>query len=128
MDQENEALYRELLIFDMYLRENLKSRPSFAGETEDEEKCRIREFYEKEASMPCYLKAYAGFSAKQTSKMTHMEPFSYPVWLDGEKIKESVSKDRTAAESGPKKRQLVLFDYKKRNPLHSEAAVYLIEG
>ena len=128
VDQENEALYRELLIFDMYLRENLKSRPSFAGETEDEEKCRIREFYEKEASMPCYLKAYAGFSAKQTSKMTHMEPFSYPVWLDGEKIKESVSKDRTAAESGPKKRQLVLFDYKKRNPLHSEAAVYLIEG
>ena len=31
-DKEREELYRELLIFDLYLRENMKNRPAFAGE------------------------------------------------------------------------------------------------
>jgi len=127
VDQGKEELYKELLTFDMYLRENLKSRPSFAREPEEEEKRRMREFYTREEETPRYLKEYAGFHARQTSKMTHMEPFSYPVWLEeGREIVTHMSENYFEEKEDLRKVQFVLFDYKKRNPLNSEAAVYVI--
>lgn len=36
-DPANREIYRELLTYDMYLRENLKSRPAFAAEITEEE-------------------------------------------------------------------------------------------
>lgn len=139
VDKEHEELYKELLTFDMYLRENLKSRPSFAGEAEPEKE-RIRDFYRKEEENPCYLKGYEGYNAKQTSKMTHMEPFVYPVWLeDGEEILSYVQKKhRQGGKYGFEmekqsdtvqklEKSLVLFDYQKRNPLNAETAFYVVE-
>lgn len=126
-DQGKEGLYKELLLFDMYLRENLKSRPSFAAEIEEGEKRCIREFYGKEETTPVYLKEYAGYSARQISKMTHMEPFYYPVWMNGEAIKEYISVAPIPKEGNSGKRKLVLFDYKKKNPIHADAAVYILE-
>jgi len=117
-DPEKEELYKELLTFDMYLRENLKSRPTFSKEPAEEEKRKIREFYTGEEETPYYLKEYIGFHARQTSKMTHMEPFHYPVWLEnGKEIMMRMSEIK-----------FILFDYKKRNPLNAEAAVYVIDG
>ena len=127
VDQGKEELYKELLTFDMYLRENLKSRPSFARDHKEEEKQRMREFYIKEEESPCYLKEYIGFHARQTSKMTHMEPFFYPVWLEeGKKIMTCVSENCVAEDRNSGKVQFVLFDYKKRNPLNLEAEVHVI--
>ncbi len=131
VDKMHEDLYKELLTFDMYLRENLKSRPSFAGEKEPEKE-RIRNFYRNEEENPCYLKGYEGYNSKQTSKMTHMEPFVYPVWLEnGEKILEYVAQpgDNKVynCKTETEKRVLVLFDYQKRNPLNAEAAFYVVE-
>lgn len=51
-------LYQELCIFDLYLRENLKSRPPFARD----------------------LKEYASLCPKQPTRKTHIEVFYYPVW------------------------------------------------
>lgn len=140
VDGKKEALYKELLTFDMYLRENLKSRPTFAGATEPEKE-RIRDFYRKEEENPCYLKGYEGYNAKQTSKMTHMEPFVYSVWLeDGEEILKAVSEEKCSQhKEGISEKEnnsdmvqksetkLVLFDYRKRNPLNAEAAFYVIQ-
>ena len=140
VDGKKEALYKELLTFDMYLRENLKSRPSFAGATKPEKE-RIRDFYRKEEENPCYLKGYEGYNAKQTSKMTHMEPFVYSVWLeDGEEILKAVSEEKCSQHrEGISEKEnnsdmvqksetkLVLFDYRKRNPLNAEAAFYVIQ-
>lgn len=127
-DREKEELYRELLTFDMYIRENLKSRPAFAKEY-GTEKERIRDFYKKEEETPCLLKEYAEYNAKQTSKMTHMEPFFYPVWLEqADEIlaqAQEIQKENTKEEKANCK--LVLFDYKKRNSLTMEAAVYAVE-
>lgn len=128
VDRGKEELYKELLTFDMYLRENLKSRPSFARDHKEEEKQHIREFYIGEEEAPHYLKEYAGYHARQTSKMTHMEPFCYPVWLEeGKEIMEYVSENCAAEEENPEKVQYVLFDYKKRNPLNLEAKVHVIK-
>lgn len=111
VEKEREALYKELLTFDMYLRENLKSRPGFAAEWEDE-KVRIRDFYKDEEETREYLPDYRDYNARQMQKMTHMEPFIYPVWE--EEYNRVIEK-----LSSPK---LVLFDYKKRSPLTNEAA------
>ena len=101
-DPEKCEIYRELLTYDMYLRENLKSRPAFAAEVTEEEKQDIRRFYQTEEQERHYLPAYAEYDWKQLSRMTHMEPFRYP------------------------EPHYVLFDYQERNPLNYEAKVQVI--
>lgn len=109
-------LYAQLLTFDMYLRENLKSRPAFAlcwqqGEGEKEQ---VRAFYRQEAQTPQYLTGYEGYQPQQLMKMTHIEYFTYPVWQQNMKMTQLSQK--TA----------ILFDYQKRDPLTYDAAYYMI--
>ena len=101
-DPANREIYRELLTYDMYLRENLKSRPAFAAEITEEEKQNIRRFYQTEEQERHYLPAYDQYDWKQLSRMTHLEPFRYP------------------------EPHYVLFDYQERNPLNYEAKVQVI--
>ncbi|MBO5292033.1 MAG: B12-binding domain-containing radical SAM protein [Lachnospiraceae bacterium] len=114
-DDVHRELYRELCLFDMYLRENLKSRPDFAP---DLQTCydTIRDFYRSEEEKPTVLSQYEGMSAKQMMKQTHMEPFYYPVW------KPESCPDAQRAEQP----YFVVFDYKVRNPLTYDAAYYRI--
>ena len=95
-DPGRKGVYRELLTYDMYLRENLKSRPEFAKDLTPY-KDRVREFF------------------KQTGRprnLTHLEPFHYPVW------------DTDALRAGKRNETevFVLFDYERRSPLTYEAA------
>ncbi len=121
--------YRELLTFDMYLREKPKTRPDFAAELSNH-KDTVRAFYQAEAQNRRFLSDYAGYDWKQLSKMTHLEPFSYPVW-DERQMAECYDKWGAVASrhKEPIARGLafVLFDYKKRNPLNREAAVTKID-
>ena len=114
VDGEREALYRELLLYDMYLRENLKSRPEFASDLREQEECRrfLRAFYRREEQERTYLPAYEGYDSRQLSKMTHLEPFHYPVWNMAADIPGGVC--------------YVLFDYKERSPLTKEARTKII--
>lgn len=115
-DGENEEIYRELLTYDMYLRENLKSRPGFAADlSRDAVKDTIRTFYQEEERERKLLPGYAGYDWKQLSKMTHLEPFHYPVW-DKEALKQKRREENA----------YVLFDYQSRNPLNYEATTYVI--
>ena len=97
---EKRSMYRDLLVYDLYLRENLKSRPFFAADQEPF-KDQVRAFFESEAAAFRYLKeGYAGYEARQLIKMAHVE-----VFRDG---------------------RAVLFDYKKRDALSHNAAAYEI--
>lgn len=109
-------LYAQLLTFDMYLRENLKSRPSFSPvwQQNEKEKEQIRAFYRQEAQKPQYLKGYEGYQPQQLMKMTHIEYFTYSVWEESTEMTQMSEK------------VTVLFDYQKRNPLTYDAAYYLI--
>ncbi len=95
-DGRRKEEYRELLSYDLYLRENVKNRPVFAGEsgvTKEEEAA----FYAQEAAEHRYLQGYEQYDKRQMRKMTHLE-----------RVKGT----------------LLLFDYKNRNPLTHQAAVY----
>ena len=109
-------LYAQLLTFDIYLRENLKSRPAFAlcWQQGEEEKEQVRAFYRQEAQTPQYLTGYEGYQPQQLMKMTHIEYFTYPVWQQNMKMTQLSQK--TA----------ILFDYQKRDPLTYDAAYYMV--
>ena len=103
-----EEVYRELLTFDLYLRENMKTRPAFAGE-ELVEKEVLRDFYDKEAEEHHFLVGYESYDKRQLRKMTHIEKFHYDVLGTCEK-----------------KDLLVLFDYQNRSKLTHQASVFEI--
>ncbi len=112
-DVENFPVYRELLVFDLYLREKVKSRPDFAKEL-GENKKDIMEFYRYEEKNRYFLPGYREYDSRQLSRMTHMEPFSYPVW--------AMKRGTESAMDGA----YILFDYENRNPLTHEAGIIML--
>ncbi|MCI8799213.1 MAG: B12-binding domain-containing radical SAM protein [Lachnospiraceae bacterium] len=120
-DEKREAVYREFLTYDMYLREKVKSRPVFAVDLSGYRES-IRDFYQEEERTRRYLPDYAGYDGKQLSKMTHLEPFFWPVW-DREQVAELYESTGTENTRNDRERkaEFVLFDYRRRNPLNSEA-------
>ena len=104
-----EDMYRELLTFDIYLREKMKTRPAFA-KSQDTLRDISREIYQKEEKTRELLPVYTEYNSKQLAKMTHLEVFEYSVWEYGECKK--------LAED-----QLIIFDYNERNPLNAEARI-----
>ncbi len=111
-------VYRELLTLDLYLRENVKSRPDWAADLA-EYKEQIRGFYQAEEEDRRYLPEYRGYDSRQLAKMTHLEPFFYPVWDE-----EKIGRDAVVC---PDQVQYILFDYRNRNPLTFEADVQLVK-
>lgn len=103
---DKSELYRELLTFDYYLRENPKSRPAFMTDVSYYYDY-IRKFYQREEAEPHCLQNHQGYHAKQMMKMTHMEPFFYPVW-------EELPERTVIRQEQP---VFLLFDYDKRDPL-----------
>ena len=101
---EKEALFIEALTMDIYLRENSKSRPTFAKDLSMyKENC--RKFYQLEMEQRKFLPDYQEYDARQMAKMTHIEVFLYDL-ITGEKLETP---------------QYVLFDYKNRNSLNYDA-------
>jgi len=114
-DKENEEVYHELLIYDMYLRENVKSRPAFAKDLTPYKE-EIREFYRREEENREHLPEYREYDSKQLARMTHLEPFDYPVWGP-----PMLVESRFVGET-----LFVLFDYEKRDPLTSNAQAKIV--
>lgn len=101
-DPENRELYIQLMTYDLYARENLKNRPTWAKD-QREYKTYVREFYRQEAESRKYLPEYQGYDERQLGKMTHLEIMDYhpDTWEPGD--------------------YRVLFDYRKRDVLTYEA-------
>ncbi|MCQ2512612.1 MAG: B12-binding domain-containing radical SAM protein [Lachnospiraceae bacterium] len=109
-------LFKELLTFDMYLRENCKTRPAFAtdlkpyyGITKDI----ARQFSENNRSFVEGLPKQSLQNKKDIApakEQCHVDLFSYSVWeADCPKSKEP---------------QFVVFDYSNRNPLNHNASFF----
>lgn len=92
--------YREWLTLDMYLRDNVRNRPDFIGESSVSRE-ETAEFYKREAEEFRYLKGYEGYDRNQLRKMTHLER------IGG---------------------RLLLFDYRGRDRLTGDAAVFCIDS
>ncbi|BCN29141.1 B12-binding domain-containing radical SAM protein [Anaeromicropila herbilytica] len=104
----DQKVLEELLIYDLYLRENLKSRPDFAKDNLVNRDL-YRGFYQNEELVKQYLTGYEDYSSKQISRVTHMESFDYD-------LNEAIHHGKTV-----KKESIVLFDYNNREPLNHDA-------
>ena len=107
------TVYDELLLFDLYLRENSKSRPKWAPDLQNEKK-QFLDWFRKEEQEHQLMKGYEGYSARQMMNMVHLERF-----------------DRRMAEicgwpqrTDGAKECWVLFDYRNRNALDQNAQIY----
>ena len=94
------AEYTEWLTLDLYLRDNVRNRPEFLGKSRVSPD-EAAAFYKEEESSRRYLKDYTGYDRRQMRKMTHLE-----------RIRGG----------------LLLFDYRNRDPLTGNAAVYCVDG
>ena len=113
-DKRKEEVLRQLIIYDIYARENLKNRPIFVGYESEIPKDEVRTFYKKEESEHKYLKGYDGNDWKQLHRMTHLEQFDIDIQ---DYLKTGIIND---------KKSRLLFDYKNRNPLDHQASIYKI--
>ncbi len=97
-DAKNMDEYTEWLTLDLYLRDNVKNRPRFLPENKVGHD-EAASFYKREEEERRYLRSYRGYDRRQMRKMTHLER------LFG---------------------RLILFDYRERDPLSGDAAIYQI--
>lgn len=106
-------IVKELLIYDLYIRENMKSRPVFAFDKEADKQW-IQNFYKQEEILHKLLPEYKQYNHKQISRMTHTEAFT----IDLEE----------AVKTGEKiiKKQYILFSYLNRNPLNNQGKAVIV--
>ncbi len=145
--EKNVENYRQMLILDLYLRENVKKRPEFAGEI-NIDKQKASAFYEKacvEKNVENYrqmliLDLYLRENVKKRPE------FAGEINIDKQKAsafyeKEAEEHRYLKGYEGYDKRQLrkmthleqingklYVFDYRNRNVLTNQASVFLVEG
>ena len=102
VDEEQMDYYRQLMICDLYARENMKTRPAWAKDLKVYKRD-IREFYLKEEETHEYLPEYEGYDEKQLARMTHLERMDYD------------------PDTGVREPCWILFDYRSRDVLTYDA-------
>lgn len=102
LNNEETRIFIQILTYDLYLRENVKSRPAWASE-QDPYKASYVEFFRNEENREKYFVGYEGYTTKQIQRMTHIEYFDRNIFAkDGEDAKRPI---------------FVWFDYLNRDPL-----------
>ncbi len=108
-DPEHEALYRELLVLDLYLRENSRSRPDWARDL-----TAYREIFRR------YCREEMGM--KPDRRMVHGDVFLPETLIAAGMISLDGPEQKTRT-GGPIP---VMFDYRNRDPLTGNAKVILL--
>ncbi len=108
-------ILKSAMLYDLYARENLKSRPAWAGE-HSLYRSFCEEFYRRAELTGKYLPSYEGYTGRQMKRMTHMEGFSMDI--------------RATAASGKRcgHSQVILFDYMERDPLTYGARMVCLDS
>ena len=111
----NKDVFKEILLYDLYLRENIKSRPKWARDL-NEIKSRVAGFYSDEDMRKLYLDAYDKESYRSVRNVTHVEIFENAIF--------------EAIENGTvtKKECAVLFDYGCRDALNGGCYAKVVCG
>ena len=113
----NREIVVQLLTMDVYLRENAKSRPSFAKDL-SAYKERVNHFYRMEEKHredgSNRLKNYEDCDARMMVRQLHIEPFSYDIFGE-EPTYQKLDKEVFA-----------LYDYRQRNPLTYDAEIVFL--
>lgn len=105
----------ELLLHDLYLRENLNSRPEFAADPSPY-KTQYRNFYLDQEQAGVFIENYEELSIKQMNRLTHIEHYQIDI------TKTLMEKRPVLGE------HYILYDYRFRDPLNYEARTYSMKS
>ena len=109
----NVEIFDAILLYDLYLRENIKSRPAWAPD-ESRVKAAVSRFYDTPQIREQYMPDTEGMNIRQLKHETHVEFFDWDV--------PSCAKTGCPVPAkGP-----VLFDYRHREPLTYNARTAVI--
>ncbi len=114
--KEQEAAFREILTYDCYLREKMKSRPDFAVLKEEE--------YKKMLETIVYRAEQGDKDLEwllKSSQPIRKELRNYQVERFTIDIEATVSTGQAVYED-----RIVFFDYQNRNPLNHDAVTYVL--
>lgn len=104
IDKENSILFTQIMTYDLYLRENVKSRPDWTAKQDCLKEVYVN-FFRDEKSRTEYFSGYEEYTTKQIQRMTHIEHFDMDI-------------PATAAAGQPVGKPMFLwFDYQHRDPL-----------
>ena len=106
-------LLRELLTYDLYLRENMKSRPSWAKDISMWNKTYL-EFFRQEELARMYIKEEP-YDSRKAARQYHLEYWEFDV-------AETAASGIKCGEPGH-----ILFDYNNRNPLSGDGKTVKIK-
>lgn len=104
--------FRQVLTYDLYLRDYIKNPPSFVRPRDHEYLAWVRKFLDGEAENPQILSGYDGFVTKQLFNMVYIGQFT----LDIQVLLTEQRIEKNAPYS-------LVFDYRQRNPLNHSARV-----
>ena len=99
---EETQIFTQILTYDLYLRETVKSRPNWASK-QDPYTAAYVEFFRNEENRARYFNGYEGYTTKQIQRMTHIEYFDFNILAKSEE-----NRNRPI---------FVWFDYLNRDPL-----------
>ena len=106
-------MFAELLTYDCYLREKMKSRPDFAKSNEEQYKEVVETLQEAIESGEFKLEGMEGMPMRKLIKLVHIERFSIDI--------ENTVKAGTPIYED----QVIFFNYNERNPLNHDAKTIL---
>ena len=101
---EETRVFTQILTYDLYLRENVKSRPAWAANQEPFKAAYV-EFFKNEENREKYFSGYEGYTTKQIQRMTHIEHFT-------EDIRATAADEERGGGD-----VFIWFDYLNRDPL-----------
>lgn len=104
----------QILIYDLYLRENVKSRPGWAMLKADYKDSYVA-FFKDERNREIYFSGYEEYTTKQIQRMTHIEHFD----MD---IPASAAAGKPVGGPG-----FLWFDYMHRDPLTRRSRTIEVE-
>ncbi len=102
----------QMLLFDLYLRENIKTRPSWAGDLSCY-KAKWKQWY-KEKGETVFSGQHENYDSKKAANSSHIEPFSFDVkrWKEKREICPLSS--------------FVIFDYGQKHPFTKDAKITIV--
>ena len=110
---EHISLFEQILLMDLVLRENLKSRPAFARARQGKNDKGYYDRYRRESMQDPKLRQ--GQDSKTWQGQLHIEEFTYDIPASA------------LAGKAVRKTQVLLFDYSRRDPITKSAFVTALE-
>ncbi len=104
--EEEWESWREILTYDLFRRDYVKNPPDFVYPRTEEQKQKIRQFFDRECEMPHYLKGYESYVTRQLMNMIYVGEYTVDV--------EALLQSGQVCRREP---YYILFDYRRRNPL-----------